>query len=52
MHTYIGMIGYCLKDQREEHFQFYHMNINAHKMQERVNEYVKYGLDLIEKKFV
>ncbi len=50
MHTYVGMIGYCLKDQGEDHFQFCHMNINAQEMQERVNEYVKYGFDLTKKK--
>ncbi len=43
MHTYVGMIGYCLKDQGEEHFQFYHKNVNSKHMQEIVDEYVKYG---------
>jgi hypothetical protein len=38
MHTYIGMIGYCLKDQGEKHFQFCHMNINYIKMQEGGDE--------------
>jgi len=28
MYTYIGIIGYCLKDQGEEHFQFCHRNVN------------------------
>ncbi len=50
MHVYIGMTGYCLKDQGEEHFQFCHMNVNAQEIQERVNEYVKYGLDLTKTK--
>jgi hypothetical protein len=50
MHTYIGMIGYCLKDQGEYHFHFCHMNVSAQEMQEKVNEYVKYGLDLTKKK--
>jgi hypothetical protein len=42
MHTYIGMIGYCLKDQGEEQFQFCHRNVSFEKMQ-GVDEYVKYG---------
>jgi hypothetical protein len=32
MHTYIGMIGYCLKDQGEEHFQFCDRNVSFEKM--------------------
>ncbi len=37
------MIGYCLKDQGEEHFQFCHRNVSLEQMQEGVDEYVKYG---------
>jgi hypothetical protein len=37
------MIGYCLKDQGEKHFQFCHRNVSFEQMQEGVDEYVKYG---------
>jgi hypothetical protein len=43
MHTYTDMIGYCLKDQGEKHFQFCHRNVSFEQMQEGVDEYVKYG---------
>jgi hypothetical protein len=44
MHTYMNVIGYCLKDQREEHFQFCCENVSLEHMQKRVDEYVKYGV--------
>jgi hypothetical protein len=44
MHTYISVIGYCLKDQGEEHFQFCHRNVSLEHMQKGVDEYVKYGV--------
>jgi hypothetical protein len=40
MHTYIGMIGYCLKDQGEKQFQFCHRSVCFKEMQ-GVDEYVK-----------
>ncbi len=40
MHTYIGMIGYCLKDQGEKQFQFCHRSACFKEMQ-GVDEYVK-----------
>jgi hypothetical protein len=42
MHTCTGMIGYYLKDQGEEHFQFCHRNVSFEHIQ-GVDEYVKYG---------
>ncbi len=52
MHTYVGMIGYCLKDQGEKHFQFYHKNVNSKHIQEKVDEYVNMDLVFVRIEFV
>jgi hypothetical protein len=43
MHTHTSIIGFCLKDQKEEHFQFCYKNVNAKEMQDGVDEFVQYG---------
>jgi len=40
MHKYIYMIGRCLKDQGEEHFQFYYRNVSFKEMQYQIDEYL------------
>jgi len=52
MHTYIGMIGYCLKEQGEKHFLFYHKNVNSKHIQEKVYEYVNMDLVFVRIEFV
>jgi len=44
MHTYINVIGYCLKDQGKEHFQFCCENVSLEHMHKGVDENVKYGV--------
>ncbi|KAL3675088.1 hypothetical protein R1sor_025036 [Riccia sorocarpa] len=34
LHTIIGIIGYCLKDEKEEHFRVFTKNISENQMQE------------------
>jgi hypothetical protein len=46
------MIGYCLKDQGEKHFQFYHKNVNSKHIQEKVDEYVNMDLVFVRIEFV
>jgi len=43
LHTFIGMLGYCIKDQGEDHFDCVHHNVTDEQMKEGVEEYVKYG---------
>jgi hypothetical protein len=43
MHNHTSRIEFCLKDQKEEHFQFCHRNVNAKKMQDWVDEFMQYG---------
>ncbi len=43
MHTHTNIIGFCLKDQKEEHFQFCQRSVNANEMQDGVDEFVQYG---------
>jgi hypothetical protein len=42
MHTHTSIIEFCLKDQKEGHFQFCHRNANAKEMQDGVDEFVQY----------
>jgi hypothetical protein len=44
MHTYIGMTGNVWKTKEKNTFQFCQMNVNYEKMQEEVDECVKYGI--------
>jgi hypothetical protein len=51
MHTYTDMIGYYLKDQKKEHFQFCHRDVNFEQMQ-GVDEYVTMDLVFVRIEFV
>ena len=43
LHTFKGVIGYCMKDNGEESFEFVHHNISAEDMNDGKLEYVKLG---------
>ncbi|KAL3684223.1 hypothetical protein R1sor_002245 [Riccia sorocarpa] len=34
LHTIVGIIGYCLKDEKEEHFRVFHKNVTERQMDE------------------
>ena len=44
VHTFIGMLGYCIKDKGEDHFQCIHKNVTPEQMEEGLEEYIKYGI--------
>lgn len=43
LHTFLGMIGYCMKDNAEEQFEFVHHNGLFDDMIEDQMEYAKLG---------
>ena len=43
LHTFLGMVGYCMKNNREEHFEFVHCNVYAEDMNVGHMEYAKFG---------
>lgn len=42
LHTFLGIIWYCMKDNGENHFQFVHHNVSINDMNEGEMEYVKF----------
>lgn len=42
LHTFRGMLGYCMQDNGEGHFEFVH-HMSAEDMNDRKMEYVKFG---------
>ncbi|KAL3693052.1 hypothetical protein R1sor_006703 [Riccia sorocarpa] len=44
LHTTTGLIGYCLKDEREPHFRMYTKNITERKMEEGRRVHFIYGV--------
>jgi hypothetical protein len=43
LHTIKAMIGYCMKDSGEEHFEFVHHNVSVEDMNDGKMEYTKSG---------
>ena len=43
LHTFKGMLGYCMKDNGEAHFEFVHHNILADDMSDGKMEYENFG---------
>lgn len=43
LHTFGGMIGYCIKDNGEDHFEFLHYNMSEDDMNEENMKYAKFG---------
>lgn len=46
------MIGYYLKDQDKEHFQFCDRNVTTREMEENLEKYVKYSAPFLKKRTV
>ena len=42
-HTFKGIVGYCMKDNMEEHFEFVHHNVSTNDMNQGTMEYAKFG---------
>lgn len=43
LHTYLGMVGYCMKDNGEECLEFVHTTVTMEDMNEDKMEYAKFG---------
>ena len=52
VHTYIGMLGYCVEDKEEDHFEVVHHNVTNEKLEARLEEYVKFGTTFAKNKVV
>ncbi|KAL3682485.1 hypothetical protein R1sor_000507 [Riccia sorocarpa] len=48
LHTIVGIIGYCLKDEKEEHFRFFQKNITDKQMEEGKRMHSIYGASAIK----
>ncbi len=44
LHTYVGMLSYCLKDSCEFHFQFIERNVIVEGKNVEKMEHIKYGV--------
>ena len=52
LHTFIGMLGYCIKDKGEDHFQCVRKNVTHEQMEEGLEEYIKYGTPFAKNRIV
>jgi hypothetical protein len=52
LHTYVGMLGYCLKDKGKIHFQCIHKNVTPEEIAEEKEEYVKYGTPFAKNRII
>ena len=52
LHTYVGMLGYCIKDKGEDHFEVVHNNITDEDLIAGLEEYVKFGTPFAKNKVV
>ena len=43
LHTFLGMVGYYMKDNRIKHFEFVHHNVIAIDMNKGKMKYTKFG---------
>ena len=43
LHTWAGMVGYCMKDQHKPHFRTYHKGISAADLNQGEREFLRYG---------
>ena len=52
LHTYVRMLGYCLKDKGEIYFQCIYRNVTPEEFTEGEEEYVKHGTPFAKNKIV
>ncbi|KAL3680630.1 hypothetical protein R1sor_023586 [Riccia sorocarpa] len=43
IHTLVGMVGYCTKDQQELHYQMHSVNVSPEQMEEGKRRYLIFG---------
>ncbi|KAL3674997.1 hypothetical protein R1sor_024945 [Riccia sorocarpa] len=43
VHTLVGMVGYCTKDEQELHYEMYSVNVTAQQMEEGKRRYLIFG---------
>lgn len=43
LHTFLGMVGYCMKKNGEEHLEFVHLHVLVEDMNDDKMEYAKFG---------
>jgi hypothetical protein len=43
LYTFVGLVGYCLKDAGEEHFKVIDLNVSNVEMNVGIDEYMKFG---------
>ncbi|KAL3681878.1 hypothetical protein R1sor_024834 [Riccia sorocarpa] len=43
VHTLVGMVSYCTKDEQELHYQMYSVNVTAQQMEEGKRRYLIFG---------
>jgi hypothetical protein len=52
IHTYIGMLGYCVKDRGEDYFEVVYNNVTDAKLVEGLEEFVKHATSFAKTKIV
>ena len=52
IHTYIDMLGYCLKDKGEDHFEVMHHNVTNGELEAGLEKCMKFGTSFAKKKVV
>ena len=51
-HTYVGILGYCIKDKGEDHFEVVHNNITDEDLRAGLEEYENFGTPFAKNKVV
>ena len=52
MHTYIGMLEYCIKDKGVDHFEVVHNNVTNIELAVGFKEYVKHSISFAKNKII
>ena len=52
LHTYVGMLGYCVKDRREDHFEVVHNNVSDEELAIGLEECMKLDTPFAKNKIV
>jgi len=52
LYTFIGMVGYCIKDKGKDHFNYVHRNVTSKQITKGIEEYVKYDIPFATNKII
>ena len=52
VHTYIGILGYCVKNKGEDHIEVVHHNVTNEELEVGLKEHVKFGIPFAKNKVV